>query len=169
VAAASRGGKSFIAVILKSTEKAVWQDATTLLDHGYKNFSAISLIEPGKTILTSKVAGKKVVIAAAAPARYVGPTIEGNPPQMQIALDELALPIAKGEKVGEAVFRKGDVELVRVDLIARAAVLPPRYAPPSWIVAAGGTLLLAVSLFWLRRHRRRKQYIFAGRRSRLRF
>jgi D-alanyl-D-alanine carboxypeptidase (penicillin-binding protein 5/6) len=169
VAAANRGSKAFIAVVLKSTEKAVWQDATILLDHGYKNFSAISLVEPGKTILTSKVAGKNVAIAAAAPARYVGPVIDGNPPQMQIALDELALPIAKGEKVGEAVFRKGDMELVRVDLIARAAVLPPRYALPSWLVAVAGAVLLGVSLFWVRRHRRRKRYIFAGRGSRLRF
>jgi D-alanyl-D-alanine carboxypeptidase (penicillin-binding protein 5/6) len=169
VAAATRAGKTLIAVILKSTEKAVWQDATTLLDHGYRNFAAISLVEPDKTILTSKVAGKKIAIAAAAPARYVGPPIDGNPPQMQIVLDELALPIAKGEKVGEAVFRKGDVELVRVDLIARTAVLPPRLAPPPWLVGAASALLLGASLFWLRRHRRRKRYIFARRGSRLRF
>jgi D-alanyl-D-alanine carboxypeptidase (penicillin-binding protein 5/6) len=169
VAAATRAGKTFIAVVLKSTEEAIWRDATILLDHGYKNFSAISLVEPGKTILTSKVAGKKVAVAAAEPARYVGPVIDGNPPQMQIALDELELPIAKGEKVGEAVFRKGDMELVRVDLIARAAVLPHRYALPSWVIAAAGALLLGVTLFWLRRHRRRKRYIFAGRGSRLRF
>jgi D-alanyl-D-alanine carboxypeptidase (penicillin-binding protein 5/6) len=169
VAAATRAGKTLVVVVLKSTEKAVWQDATILLDHGYRNFSAISLVEPDKTILTSKVAGKKVAIAAAAPARYVGPAIDGNPPQMQILLDELALPIAKGEKVGEAVFHKGDVELVRVDLIARAAVAPPRSARPPWLVAAGSAVLLALSLLWLRRHRRRKRYIFAGRRSRLRF
>jgi D-alanyl-D-alanine carboxypeptidase (penicillin-binding protein 5/6) len=36
VAAAARGEKSFIAVILKSTEKSVWRDAKTLLDYGFK-------------------------------------------------------------------------------------------------------------------------------------
>jgi len=40
VAAAARGNESFIAVILKSTEKSGWQDAKKLLDHGFKNFAA---------------------------------------------------------------------------------------------------------------------------------
>ena len=40
VAAAARGDESFIAVILKSTEKSGWDDAKTLLDHGFKNFAA---------------------------------------------------------------------------------------------------------------------------------
>ena len=37
VAAAQRGGKTYIAVVLKSQEKSVWQDATKLLDYGFKN------------------------------------------------------------------------------------------------------------------------------------
>jgi D-alanyl-D-alanine carboxypeptidase (penicillin-binding protein 5/6) len=37
VAAAARGEESLIAVILKSTEQAVWQDARNLLEHGFKN------------------------------------------------------------------------------------------------------------------------------------
>lgn len=40
VAAAARGEESFIAVILKSTEKSGWQDAKELLDHGFKHFAA---------------------------------------------------------------------------------------------------------------------------------
>jgi D-alanyl-D-alanine carboxypeptidase (penicillin-binding protein 5/6) len=40
VAAAARGEESFIAVILKSTEKSGWEDAKRLLDHGFKNFAA---------------------------------------------------------------------------------------------------------------------------------
>jgi D-alanyl-D-alanine carboxypeptidase (penicillin-binding protein 5/6) len=35
VAAAARGEESFIAVILKSTEASVWDDAKTLLDYGF--------------------------------------------------------------------------------------------------------------------------------------
>lgn len=40
VAAAARGEESFVAVILKSTEKSGWQDARNLLDHGFKNYTA---------------------------------------------------------------------------------------------------------------------------------
>lgn len=38
VAAAQRGNKTLIAVILGSLEKHVWQDAKNLLDYGFKNF-----------------------------------------------------------------------------------------------------------------------------------
>jgi D-alanyl-D-alanine carboxypeptidase (penicillin-binding protein 5/6) len=37
VAAAARGEKSFIAVVLKSTERSGWQDARNVLDYGFKN------------------------------------------------------------------------------------------------------------------------------------
>jgi serine-type D-Ala-D-Ala carboxypeptidase (penicillin-binding protein 5/6) len=37
VAAAQRGGQTYIAVVLKSQEKAVWQDAKKLLDYGFRN------------------------------------------------------------------------------------------------------------------------------------
>jgi D-alanyl-D-alanine carboxypeptidase (penicillin-binding protein 5/6) len=39
VAAAARGGESFIAVVLKSTEKSGWQDARNVLDYGFKHFT----------------------------------------------------------------------------------------------------------------------------------
>ena len=39
VGAAQRGGQSYIAVVLKSEEKAVWQDAKKLLDYGFKHRS----------------------------------------------------------------------------------------------------------------------------------
>jgi D-alanyl-D-alanine carboxypeptidase (penicillin-binding protein 5/6) len=40
VGAAARGAETLIAVILKSSEKAVWQDARKLFDYGFKNFAA---------------------------------------------------------------------------------------------------------------------------------
>jgi serine-type D-Ala-D-Ala carboxypeptidase (penicillin-binding protein 5/6) len=39
VAAAQRGARTYLAVILKSQEKAVWQDAKKLLDYGFKHES----------------------------------------------------------------------------------------------------------------------------------
>jgi len=43
VAAAQRGGQTYIAVILKSQEKSVWQDAKELLDYGFKKGSLESV------------------------------------------------------------------------------------------------------------------------------
>ncbi len=45
VAAAQRGGQTYIAVVLKSQEKAVWQDAKKLLDYGFRHRS----LEAGRT------------------------------------------------------------------------------------------------------------------------
>jgi D-alanyl-D-alanine carboxypeptidase (penicillin-binding protein 5/6) len=42
VAAAQRGDKILIAVILGSREKHVWQDAKYLLDYGFKNFNPVA-------------------------------------------------------------------------------------------------------------------------------
>lgn len=39
VAAAQRGGQTYIAVVLKSQEEAVWRDARQLLDYGFKHGS----------------------------------------------------------------------------------------------------------------------------------
>jgi D-alanyl-D-alanine carboxypeptidase (penicillin-binding protein 5/6) len=40
VAAAQRAGQIYIAVVLKSDKKSVWQDATKLLDYGFKNVTS---------------------------------------------------------------------------------------------------------------------------------
>jgi D-alanyl-D-alanine carboxypeptidase len=40
VAAAERDGQTHIAVVLKSQEKAVWQDARKLLDYGFQNVTS---------------------------------------------------------------------------------------------------------------------------------
>jgi serine-type D-Ala-D-Ala carboxypeptidase (penicillin-binding protein 5/6) len=40
VAAAQRAGQTYIAVVLKSNEKSVWQDARKLLDYGFKNVTS---------------------------------------------------------------------------------------------------------------------------------
>jgi serine-type D-Ala-D-Ala carboxypeptidase (penicillin-binding protein 5/6) len=42
VAAAQRGDKALIAVILGSQEKRVWQDAKNLLDYGFKTFDPVA-------------------------------------------------------------------------------------------------------------------------------
>jgi serine-type D-Ala-D-Ala carboxypeptidase (penicillin-binding protein 5/6) len=49
VAAAQRGDKAFITVILGSQEKHVWQDARSLLDHGFKTVDPVA---PGSKSLT---------------------------------------------------------------------------------------------------------------------
>jgi len=166
VAAAERGREDYIAVVLGSQEKLVWQDAKTLLDYAFKHFASVALLERGKTVVTSVVDGKKVPLAAATGAHLVVPSDDINLPQIQIALDELETPIAKGEKVGEAVFHNGNREIARVDLVAEIAV--PETLRLIWILTSIGALILALIFMRLRAQRRRNRYIFVGRGNRLR-
>jgi D-alanyl-D-alanine carboxypeptidase (penicillin-binding protein 5/6) len=167
VAAAERGRESYIAVLLKSQEKAVWQDAETLFDYAFNHFASVALLDRGETVITSVVDGEKVPLAAATGARLIVPSDDLNLPQIHIALDELEAPIAKGEKVGEAVFHKGNKEIARVDLIATIAV--PERLRLIWIVISIiAALTLAFLFLRLRAQRRRNRYIFLGRRDRLR-
>jgi D-alanyl-D-alanine carboxypeptidase (penicillin-binding protein 5/6) len=166
VAAAERRGESFVAVVLKSTPEALWQDAKKLLDHAFVNFFSMSLIERGETVLTSVVDGKEIVIAAAAPAHYVGPAVQSDPPQMHIALNELALPIAAGEKVGEAIFRIGDKELARVGLVSKTAVRDQ--LDVIWLIAGFIVLVIALLVARLKLHRRNHRLIFGTQENHLR-
>ncbi len=165
VAAAKRGEAGYIAVVLNSSEKAVWLDAKKLLDFGFANFTSISLLDRGETVISSVVAGTKVPLVAAEGAQHVFSSAALSLPQIEIVLDELAAPLAKGEKVGEAVFRDGKKEIARVDLISKVAV--PGQLRLMWIFSAGALILLAFFLLLLRARRRRHRYIFAHKGNRL--
>ena len=90
-----------------------------------------------------------------------------DPPQMQINLNEVAPPVAKGEKLGQAVFREGDKEVARVDLVAENAIPGPRYW--LWVGGIGGGVTLLGILAAVKAYRkRRRRYIFAGRGGKLR-
>jgi len=166
VAAAERDHEGYIAIVLKSQEGAVSQDSKTLLDYAFNSFTSVSLLDRGATVITSVVDGVKVPLAAAAGAQLVVSSDKMDLPQMQIALDELEAPIAKGEKLGEAVFHNGDREVARVDLIAQIAV--PERLRLIWILAFIGGLIVTLILMRLRAQRRRNRYIFLGRGNRLR-
>jgi D-alanyl-D-alanine carboxypeptidase (penicillin-binding protein 5/6) len=167
VAAAERGREGYIAVVLKSQEKTVWEDAKTLLDYAFNHFASVALLDRGETVITSVVDGEKVPLAAATGAHLIVPSDDFNLPQIHIALDELEAPIAKGEKVGEAVFHNGDREIARVDLVATIAV--PERLRLIWIVTTIiAALILALLFLRLRAQRRRNRYIFVGRGDRLR-
>ncbi len=166
VAAAERGHEGYIAVVLRSQQKAVWQDAAAILDYAFKNFASLALLDRGETLITSVVDGNKISLAAATGAHLVVPSDDIDLPQMQIALDELQPPIAQGEKVGEAVFHNGETEIARVDLVAKIAV--PEKTKLIWILSSIGALIILLLLLRLRAQRRRNRYIFVGRGTRLR-
>lgn len=73
VAAAKRGKAGYIAVLLNSREKVVWEDAKRLLDHGFRNPMPISLLDFRANWVNPAVEGKTATLVAAAAARYNTP------------------------------------------------------------------------------------------------
>ena len=138
VAAATRGGRSFIAVVLGAPENA-FNDAAALLNYGFAGFRSVQLLRTGQRLGVIRVRDRPVPVSAGAdlvrlvPARAVESLVfrlkKTRP---------LRLPIAAGQVVGtELVVLRGRV-LGSVPAVAQEAVfeeisLPalgsPRFRP----------------------------------------
>jgi D-alanyl-D-alanine carboxypeptidase (penicillin-binding protein 5/6) len=155
VAAAERENGAYVAVVLKSRGKAMWEDAIGLLDYGFHNYSRIELADKGDTLLTSFVNGEKVPLVAAAPVHYLVARSDPGVSRLSIVLDELGPPIAKGDKLGQAFFLSGDQEIASVDLISTAEVPVRRPLVPLMTWLGWGLVgVLGASLLLVQRRRR---------------
>lgn len=166
VAAARRGGATYLAVILNSQGKAIWEDARKLLDYGFKNYSVLEIAGQGETVLTVDVDGVEVPLNAAAPVRYLIFRNRPVKPRYRIALDELKPPIAEGERLGEVVFGEGKRGLRRVALVAGADV--PEPGSLRLIFWIGSVVAFCIFLRWRRKRRQRLYRYRLGRRARIR-
>lgn len=163
VAAARRGGATYLAVVLHSQGRAVWEDAIELLDYGFKNYAVLEFAKEGETVLMMDVNGRELPLHAAAPVRYLVSRNEPSRPRYRIVLDELKPPIAEGEQLGEVVFGEGKRGLRRVALVAGADV--PEPGSLHIIFWIGPLTALSIFIYWRRERRRSRRYRF----SRLRF
>lgn len=163
VAAARRGGATYLAVVLHSQGRAVWEDAIELLDYGFKNYAVLEFAKAGETVLMMDVNGRELPLHAAAPVRYLVSRNEPSRPRYRIVLDELKPPIAEGEQLGEVVFGEGKRGLRRVALVAGADV--PEPGSLHIIFWIGLLAALGIFIHWRRKRKRSRRYRF----SRLRF
>jgi hypothetical protein len=65
----------------------------------------VELAERGDRLLTSAVNGEEVLLAASATVYHLFAQPDPFVPRVSIVLDELEPPIAKGDKLGEVIFR----------------------------------------------------------------
>jgi len=154
VAAARRGGATYLAVVLNSQSRAIWEDARGLLDYAFKNYAVLEFAKEGETVLIVDVDGRELPLDAAAPVRYLVPRNRPAKPRYRIVLDELKPPIAEGEQLGEVVFGEGKRELRRVALVAGADV----QEPDSLHIIFWIGLVAALGIFIHRRRKRRHRF-----------
>jgi serine-type D-Ala-D-Ala carboxypeptidase (penicillin-binding protein 5/6) len=138
VAAATRGGRSFVAVVLGAPENA-FNDAAALLNYGFAGFRSVQLLKTGQRVGVIRVRNRPVPVAAGADLIRLVPT--GATESLVFRLKKkrrLQLPIAAGQVVGEElVVLRGRV-LGSVPALSEEAVFeevslralgPPRLRP----------------------------------------
>ncbi len=120
IAAASKGERTLIAVILHSSNR--FNDAVKMLDYGFDNFSEVTLCRQGEEFGFAKVnngIGDKVkAIAHESGKAYLAPEEIPKVSKEVVFTDNLQAPIKPGDKVGEVLFSIDNKELTRIDLVS---------------------------------------------------
>ncbi len=138
VAAATRGGRSVVAVVLGAPENA-FNDAAALLNYGFAGFESVRLLQTGQRLGVIRVRRRPVeVIAGADLTRLIRTR---NPGAIDLRLRKkrgLRLPIAEGQLVGKALLLGRGRVLGSAPIVASEAVFeevslqalgPPRLRP----------------------------------------
>ena len=135
IAAASRQGRTLVAVILGDGDPAVFDDAASLLNYGFHAFRKTTVVRAGTPMGSVVVEGMHVgVIAASSLVAFVRTDRVGRA-VIRIEPDpDATLPVAAGQPLGAARLLDHGVDLGRVRIVSAGAVadttLPPPQATP---------------------------------------
>ena len=159
VASALRDGRLYIAVILNSPGRVVWEDAKNLLDYGFSNFQQLELVQTDGIVASIKLDGERSL--SLVPKEDFSLSVEAEAAKKvepQITLNPLAGRISKGDIVGRMLFAVDGNEVGGVDLIAGNDSRPPIKISNMFLYMGAG--LFAMQVCWrtyiLLRRRRRK-------------
>lgn len=171
VAAAQKGDRELIAVILNSQGREVYEDAQKILDYGFTNFEPVLVVEKGEKVAPVKVNyGEKetVDLITASDLWYDFPVDHPGDftlsRQRKIA-QKIQAPLLAGQKIGVlAVYNQGE-KIGEVDLVAAESIA--RATGKSWLVWLAGAALGAFFLSIRSINRRKRK--FSGRIKRYRW
>ena len=119
-ATAKRDGLSLIAVVLGSkTGKERFNDAKTLLDYGFSNYTTIktTLKEALKPIKVKNAMSKEVLVGADLGNNMLVDKSKKNLVKSKVKYNKnITAPIKKGEKVGEVIYYVEEKKIARCDI-----------------------------------------------------
>ena len=126
-ASATRDGLSLIAVIMKApTTKIRFSEAQKLLDYGFSNYQYKDLATRGTVIkeadVTKGVTSKTNLITESDVGILIKKGEDKNIEQTINIEENLAAPIAEGQKVGEIIYTLDGKELGRTNIVAETGV-----------------------------------------------
>jgi len=160
VASAERDGRSYIAVVLYSSETQVWKDAAKLLDYGFSNFQQITLAKPDEVVATLELdESDKLQVVPHQEFSISLPVEEKKNVETKLFLQPLPEKIEVGQVVGQQVFTVDGEEAGRVELLAANEIVPARrpYFRIAIYIICGFLVLRSAGKIWslIRRRRRR--------------
>ena len=124
VFAAERENMTLVGCVLNCYD---WFDeAEKLLDKGFLEYDAKVFLEKGEIVDTILVGGKKVRVAAGKTVK--APLKDGEKTDFKIEIEELSLPVLKGQIVGKASVVAGGDVIMTSDLVSMDTHEKPSFA-----------------------------------------
>ena len=123
-AAATRGGATVYGAVLGSAGRATRNDALReLLSYGLSRYRRVQVVDRGRVYVEAKTGYGQPEVELVASHPAVRPVRVGTPLlERVVAPTELALPVAKGDRVGTVEVYEGIRLLASSDLVAAEAV-----------------------------------------------
>lgn len=126
-ASATRDGLSLIAVVMKAPTSSIrFNEASTLLDYGFNNFSFKQFAKKGdilKTIDVNKgVCSTVDAVFATDGGSLVEKGQDSNITQNIVVPDSITAPIYEGQKLGEVTYSLNDKVIATADIVAKSNV-----------------------------------------------
>jgi D-alanyl-D-alanine carboxypeptidase (penicillin-binding protein 5/6) len=123
-AAATRGGATVYGAVLGSKGRATRNDALReLLSYGLSRYRRVQVVDGGRVYVEAKTGYGQPAVELVASRPAVRPVRVGTPlVERVVAPTALALPVAKGERLGRVEVYEGNRLLASSDLVAAEAV-----------------------------------------------
>jgi len=162
VATAKRDRQRMIAVVMGSaTERQRGQEAQTLLEYGFKNFSTVEVIKNDTLFGPIKVVRGKLDKVQLVPAQETWVTVgKGKESSISIIVgpEFITAPVQKGQAVGKALIQGEGRVLKEIPLLASTDIPEGIHLP--WKLVGGGILFLIfvglAGFWWFRRSKRKR-------------
>jgi len=148
VASANRNGEEFIAVILASEGRNVYDDAQKLLDYAFNNYQTLQVINKGQQLKKVSVSGGQGPVEIVADEDFFDTISKDEKPSYdyKFKIENLSAPVKAGQKVGTVfVYNKG-AKVGEVKLVASNTVEPSLTAKGKKVLYPGILILMGLFL-----------------------
>jgi len=148
VASANKNGEEFIAVILGSEGRNVYDDAQKLLDYAFNNYQTLQVINKGQQLKKVPVSGGQGPVEIVADEDFFDTISKDEKPSYdyKFKIENLKAPVKAGQKVGTLLVYNKGTKVGEVKLVASNTVEPSLTAKGKKVLYPGILILMGLFL-----------------------